>query len=317
MIDDHREELIAKVANSIVSNFLLTQEYLKDEGMSTDEAVNKSLADNLEEFLKVRQEIKDNGITMEELINYLKKKGKIENLGSENLASHKNLLFYIKEAFVVDESVFVNFVKDGSISADDKKDYIDKWVNDEVIGGFVTAFAGFSKEMEKMLNAAVFKLEIVDEKVKCTTAQCYFTKDDDGDSFEEYASEFTKGAYLSIEIRHLERMELLNVAYIRNGKIQKLYYFSFKNKEKYEVKSTPDIVFSDKESHDNWVKSKIQGIEKVQEEKLKESIKEIFGGNAEIYAVNSTNDLKKIIDDASNASKKKNKQSGRFDFLDN
>lgn len=312
-MDAHREELIARVAESIAGSFNANIKAMHNEGLSPEEASAKIIGENMEEFLKVRQQIRDNGISMEELMGYLKKKNKIESSESGELVGYKNLLFYQKAAFVENGDVLIRFLENADVDDDGRKEAVDKWVHNEVVGGFVWAFMGFSKEMESVLDAAVFKLEVVDGKVQCNTAQCYFPNNESIKDFEEYTLEFAKNAYISIEIRHLKLMESLSVAYLRDQKIQKIYYFSLKGE--YEVRKIPDLVFSDKESHDQWVESKIAKFEQAKEQKLKEAIKEIFkGDDIEIHKVSSTDELQKIMDEAK---KKKNKQGGRFDFLDN
>lgn len=313
-MDYNREEIIAKVAESISESF--KKHYIN--GTEPDEDV--------EEFAKVKSQINEHSITMEEIFTYLRRKGKLlesdQDDGDNVMTAINNVLVYKLEMQTEGATKLMKDIMAGKgTSEDERKAIIHAWMEGSVIMNVIKCYLKFSKNAGKLPDASIFNISLVNQdgpdggELKCGMSNCYYPDKDGMDDYEKYSQQIVDNSVVAVEIRNLPALKMISVAFMRDSKIQKVSYHTFK--DEYKIRKTPEIVFDDQHSHDEWIRSKRKELQSMKEEKLKDAVKEIFkDGVVEIHKVGSPEELKEILEEAARKMKKE-KPGGRFNFSDN
>lgn len=312
-MDYNREEIIARVAESISSSF--KKHFIYGTDPSEDN----------EEFIKVKKQIKEHSITMEELFTYLRRKGKIlekdEDEDSTVTAINNVLIYKLEMQTEGATKVMKDIMAGKGTSEDERRAIIHAWMEGSVIMNVIKCYLRFSKNVGKLPDASIFNISLVNQdgpdggELKCGMSNCYYHDKNGMDDYEKYSQEISNSAVVAVEIRSLPTLGMISAAFLRDNKIQKVFYHTFK--DEYKIRKTPEIVFEDKDSHDEWIRSKIKELQSIKEEKLKDAVKEIFkDGVVEIHKVGSPEELKEILEEATRKMKKE-KPGGRFNFSDN
>lgn len=297
-MDDYREEIIAKLANSIRQAFERLEVDPKDEIMGLDE-FHKKLNENtdIKDILnEARDDIRRHGITIQELVSQIAKGDssvyEALNLGAQ---TDEDGVFesgrIVGNAFIETKSLHITsddfsfcgdfdthglspiaavFEDEGVTAA-----WISKLRDDSIVPAFIEV------NPEKQIIPTVQSVGIRFEKpdgdeddyAVCKVVSVFWSsikpKDSGMEEGEKEIQENLKGAQASVEIRKLKTFGLLLVVTSVGGLCIEMRYHKMYDNNK--IAKQPMFICDNKEDNDEFVQNQINKVNK----KLRERIKEL------------------------------------------